>query len=111
MYEERINLITRKPGKLEENALELYAALRGAEAEKESTTLLELALWKAALADAMARIDAPTYRNQCRINCGAEIVIPNVLHFLWGDRRNDADCVKGPSYDCDSDSYPSECDY
>jgi hypothetical protein len=109
MYEERMDYISRKPGKLEGNAWKLYFALRGDEIEKESTTLLELALWKAALADAKAHIDAPTYRNQCRINCGAEIVIPNVLHFLWGDRRNDADCLRGPSYY--SDSYPSDCDY
>ena len=60
------------------------------ESYKEATTLLELALWKAAIdrfpKNKKARIDKQhsySYREQCRINCGAEIVLPNVLPFLW----------------------------
>jgi hypothetical protein len=43
----------------------------------EYTSLLELALWKATILGSTVR-----ERQQCRINCGAAIVIPNVMAFI-----------------------------
>jgi len=53
---------------------------------KEYTSVLELALWKAKIDEGRnkrARIDSGvSYRDQCRINCGADIVIRNALSYL-----------------------------
>ncbi len=59
---------------------------------KEGITLLELALWKAKLAEKeesaaevrtkKAKIDAESARKEKRITCGADKVIKNVLPFL-----------------------------
>jgi hypothetical protein len=50
---------------------------------KEAMALLELALWKAKLADNVPNIDAETVcREEHRVTCGASIVIKNVLPFL-----------------------------
>ena len=46
---------------------------------KESTSLLELALWKIKLDDSM---DPSEFRLQCRISCGADHVIENVFPYL-----------------------------
>lgn len=43
---------------------------------EEAAFLLELALWKSAIDGSMAN------REECRINCGADMIIPNVLPFL-----------------------------
>ena len=44
--------------------------------KQEATTLLELSLWK-------AKMDAnPGNKKECRMNCGAVIIIPQVLSFL-----------------------------
>jgi hypothetical protein len=52
---------------------------------KESTTLLELALWKmnidASSTDSGVAMEVDN-RLQCRISCGAEYVIENVLPYL-----------------------------
>ena len=68
--------------------LELYESLR------EGTSVLELALWKAKIdefasrdssqrCNKRARIDiGVSQREQCRISCGAEIVVRNVLRYL-----------------------------
>ncbi len=59
---------------------------------KEGITLLELALWKAALGEneepagerrtKKFKVDAESERKERRIKCGADIVIKNVLPFL-----------------------------
>ncbi len=53
----------------------------------EGISLLELALWKSKMADhhpKKARFDNDNhYRTQCRVDCGAEIIIINVIQFLW----------------------------
>ena len=59
---------------------------------KEGTTVLELALWKAKLAEneeyagegksKKAKVDAKCSRKEKRITCGADMVIKNVLPFL-----------------------------
>ena len=60
---------------------------------KEATTMLELALWGAKINESRpintskrtkkkAKIDESSLRNQCRISCGADNVIENVLPYL-----------------------------
>jgi hypothetical protein len=62
---------------------------------KEATTILELALWKARMTvnenihqevmcgfQEKVRIDKSEVRRQCRIKCGADVVIRHVLHYL-----------------------------
>jgi hypothetical protein len=65
----------------------VYNKLDAYESYKEATTLLELALWKMALAEHFVKKSRTchqhSYQIQCRIHCGAGIVIQNVLPFLW----------------------------
>ena len=56
---------------------------------KNNMTQLELALWDANLPN----IDAAGSRQEARVTCGANIIIPHVLSFL-----NDAD--EFPLHDC-----------
>ena len=70
--------------------------LAGYEAEyqclKESTTLLELALWKMKINDndnknsygqnKKLKIDESNRRSQCRVGCGADVVIRHVISYL-----------------------------
>jgi len=57
---------------------------------KENMTQVELALWKANLPN----VDTAASRHDARVNCGAAIIIPHVLPFLY-----DAD--EFPLLDCD----------
>lgn len=61
---------------------------------KETTTLLELALWKTKMnddehtGDASSRcskkmkVDESGVREQCRVQSGADIIIPHVLPYM-----------------------------
>jgi hypothetical protein len=60
---------------------------------KEATTMLELALWKVRMtlkshqdmviqSQKKMKIDASSIRQQCRVICGADVVIGHVLPFL-----------------------------
>jgi hypothetical protein len=61
---------------------------------KETTSLLELALWKAKMIESSPdkveggrnnkklKMDASDFRMKCRISCGADHVITNVLPYL-----------------------------
>jgi hypothetical protein len=70
----------------------LFSLLDECESLKESAGILELALWKAKLEDddehchkmRMVNDDCTIAgrRERCRINCGADIVLQNVLPFL-----------------------------
>ncbi|KAL7528596.1 hypothetical protein ACHAWF_008880, partial [Thalassiosira exigua] len=75
--------------------VEIQSKLEYYEAEfcrlKEATAMLELALWKAKINESVLRrrsckkklrVDASGFRNECRIRCGANHVIKNVLPFL-----------------------------
>lgn len=76
----------------EGNAIRLYSKLVSYETLKEATMLLELVLWKANIGKCMsngkirchkkARVGNEVNRQDCRINCGADIVVRNVLPFL-----------------------------
>lgn len=48
----------------------------------ESLSLLECWLWKLQMSLSSLTEEDPESRQQCRIHCGADIVIPNVLSFL-----------------------------
>lgn len=48
---------------------------------KEITSLLEMILWKNKIEEYKA-YESESLRSNCRIHCGVEIVIPNVLPFL-----------------------------
>jgi len=48
---------------------------------KEATSMLEIALWKASI-DLSPSTDDDRGRERCRIRCGADVVVPNVLSFL-----------------------------
>jgi hypothetical protein len=89
----KLDLINRAQG-----IKSLYSKLVSYEQLKESTSLLELALWKAKIDGSMpnarrregeessqkkARIDTSAQRYQCRVNSGAEIVLPNVRPYLF----------------------------
>ena len=53
---------------------------------KDASFLLELALWKTKVDESMLDLDnAADLRVQCRINCGADVIIPNVLPYLITD--------------------------
>jgi hypothetical protein len=47
--------------------------------KKEVTTLLELGLWKAKMVSEGVN---PEIRGECRVNCGAMVIISNVLSFF-----------------------------
>jgi hypothetical protein len=79
----------------------VYAGLDMCESLKESAAILELALWKARIrgeggdcggggggggrCGKKTRLDRGTIgrRERCRINCGADVVVRNVLVYLW----------------------------
>ena len=70
----------------EEETQAVYNRLATYESIKEGTSVLELALWKAKIdtnRNKKAKIDGDvSYRDQCRINCRADIIIRNVLPYL-----------------------------
>ena len=59
---------------------------------EDAALLLELALWKSKIDESMQNNDlgqneqmddiTADLRRQCRINCGSDVIIPNVLPFL-----------------------------
>ncbi len=102
--EERFRMITTLPGWLEDHVSALYRKLDVLERKKEIAPLLELALWKAALAHhphKKARIDDDlSIRTQCRAQCGADIVIRNVLTFIGSESESiPSDHPDGPVFD------------
>jgi len=71
----------------EDDTKAVYDRLVVYESIKEGTSVLELALWKAKIDNSSrnkrAKVDGEvSYRDQCRVNSGADIVIRNVLPYL-----------------------------
>ena len=64
----------------------MYDTLATYESIKEGTSVLELALWKAKIDEGRnkrARVEGDdSYKDRCRVNSGADIVIRNVLPYL-----------------------------
>ena len=48
---------------------------------KNAAFLLELALWKSKIDEQMVD-DTIDWRGQCRVNCGGDVIIPNVLPYI-----------------------------
>ena len=96
--EKLVNEFPDKPSLREAEARAVFAKLETYESLKEGTSVLELALWKAKIdemdstnnystglvqCNKRARVDNEvSYKDQCRINCGADIVVRNVLRYL-----------------------------
>jgi len=91
----RVNSLSAVEARLRgEYVKALYARLDSYKEMKEGSWVLELALWTAkidesssgkcqSLSQKRARVgDAIGHKELCRINCGANIVIPNVLSYL-----------------------------
>lgn len=47
-------------------------------------------------------------RGQCRINCGAEVIIPNVLPYIFAKKEVDNDICDYESMDESSDDGDSD---
>mmetsp|Transcript_29808 Transcript_29808/g.62243 ORF Transcript_29808/g.62243 Transcript_29808/m.62243 type:complete len:858 (-) Transcript_29808:905-3478(-) len=61
----------------------IHTKLVSYEQVKEAMALLELALWKSKLDQSKKTgNDAADMKVQCHVNCGADIIMPNVLSFL-----------------------------
>jgi len=68
----------------EERARLLFSNLSSYEQMKEATWLLELALWKVKIYEYRSNThdQGSEERNQCRINCGVQEILPIVVSFL-----------------------------
>ena len=87
--EDRINTLPENAnyGMREVRARKLYDRLATYESMKEGTSILELALWKTKIDESRnkkARVSGEdiSYKEQSRINSGADIIIRNVLPYL-----------------------------
>jgi hypothetical protein len=67
-----------------EQTRELLLLLDHCVSLKESANILELALWKARILLGECVGDVMIgQRELCHINCGVDVIVPNVLTFLW----------------------------
>jgi len=87
----------------------VYDRLETYESIKEGTSIIELVLWKAKIDEGRkkrARVEGgDSYREQCHINCGADIIIRNVLPYLLPDEMTiSRDDSSDESSDDSSDS-------
>ena len=85
-----ISTFPKGANKREEGTKALYDRLDTYESIKEGIPVLELALWKAKLdggRNKRSRVEGnDSYKEQCRINCGADIIIRNVLPYLLPEK-------------------------
>ena len=81
---------------------------------KEATTILELALWKKEINDNNSqqntvrrqkeiKIEGASIRQQCRVSCGADVIIEHLLLFLICTRDDD----ESLSNESDTDDWSS----
>ena len=84
--EDGISTLPEKVGNRVRDTKTLYDRLATYESIKEGTSVLELAVWKAEIdvgRNKRARVDGDgSYKEQCRVNCGADVIIRNVLPYL-----------------------------
>lgn len=64
--------------------LEIHNKLSYYEHYREVATLLELTVWKTKVMIECEGNSDPTIRSQARGNCGAPVIVPQVLSFLIG---------------------------
>jgi len=77
--EDRIDEVRIEGGR-EEDTYALYDKLATYELAKETSSILELALWKQMMDESPALIGQ---RQQYRMSCGADIVVRNVMLYLY----------------------------
>ena len=77
---------------------------------KDDAFLLELALWKTKIDE--LDDDNADARRQCRINCGANVIIPNVLPYLISneEQHTASDEDDGESDESNSEDFDSSSD-
>ena len=79
---------------------------------KEITTTLELALWKlrmnASQLQKKIKTDELSIRRQCRITCGADVVIRHILPYLITATDEESDSESDANDDDDNESSDSE---
>ena len=73
----------------------------------EGAFLLELALWKSKI-DQLEDGTAGNARGECRINCGADIIIPNVLPYLIAIHQEEGNGSDGDESSGEEDSDEGE---
>ena len=89
---EKISSITKQVD-FEAQVDTIHSKLISYERLKDATYLLEMALWKSKIDESMQNHDdfgqneqmediAAAMRRECLINCGADVIIPNVLSYL-----------------------------
>ena len=81
--------VKRRRGFLSDLETKLMCLETGYQRLKEGTTMLELVLWKHSMNQwsiirqgKRLKEDTSGFRKQCRINCGADVVIEHVLSYL-----------------------------
>jgi hypothetical protein len=76
---------------------------------KEITLILELAVWKSAMnashLQKKIKTDKSSIRRQCRMTCGADVVIKLVLPYLMTVAEVESDFNVESDYNVESDSY------
>ncbi len=83
---DRIERFMEFEGTLQNKIRDFFIVFMTVELQKEVASLLELALWKAALDNHIQKkVRDILHRIHCRINCGAEVIIQNVLPFIWSE--------------------------
>ena len=111
-----INKIREEKGR-EEDTKAIFDRLTSYESIEEGTSVLELALWKAKIEESssnkrtkVGREDI-SYKEQCRVNSGASVVIRNVLPYLMPPNEMTIDSSDESSDDSsDSDDSNEEED-
>lgn len=78
---------------------------------KEATSIIELVVWKNKMNDSEGEISSVT-RKECRINCGADIVIEHMLPYLLPkvEVSTDSDQEQSTSDDDSEDESDSDSD-
>jgi len=94
--ESSINSLPVEGKRRDDDVQSVYDRLAAYESIKEGTSALEMALWRAKIDEGhnkKARVEGDvSYRDQCRVNCGADIVIKNVLPYLLPLPQMDDSC-------------------
>jgi len=94
--ESSINSLPVEGKRRDDDVQSVYDRLSTYESIKDGTSVLEMALWRAKIDEGhnkKARVEGDvSYRDQCRVNCGADVVIKNVLPYLLPLPQMDDSC-------------------
>ena len=113
--ESSINSLPVEGKRRDDDVQSVYDRLAAYESIKEGTSVLEMALWRAKIDEGQnkkARVEGDvSYRDQCRVNCGADIVIKNVLPYLLPLPQMDDSCDDSSDESSNDSSVYDESDY